>query len=249
MVAAGLVAAGVLTSALFGAREAARALKAGGTAASHGLTSDQLNTLVHVAGSASPGGSSASPAVLPAGALLQVPYTVQAPYANWSFHQESCEEAAVLMYRAFLTGDPRADLPPADADQQLRALKAWQVSHWGAERDLDLERTGQLAHDYYGYSYRVLPATIDTIRAEVAAGHPVVVPVMTHSLQNSNYGGKSVYHEVLIKGYTSAGVITNDPGISQGKNWFYSWPVIFQAIDAQTAVMKQGRVMLVLGAG
>jgi hypothetical protein len=246
LLAGGLVAACLVTAVFVGAREAARALKAAGTSSSHGLTPGQLSNLLQ-GGSSPPAGGSASPTAVPSSALLQVPYTVQAPYANWSFHQESCEEAAILMYHDFLAGDRRADIPPAEADQQLGALKAWQVSHWGAERDLDLQHTGQLARDNYGYSFRVLPATIDSIKAAIAAGHPVVVPVMTHALQNSYYGPKSVYHEVLVKGYTADGAITNDPGISQGKNWFYSWSVIFQAIDAQTPAMKQGRVMLVLG--
>jgi hypothetical protein len=40
--------------------------------------------------------------------------------------------------------------------------------------------------------------------------------------------------------------VTNDGGIWQGKNWFYSWDIVFQAIDAQTPKMNQGRLALVL---
>lgn len=180
------------------------------------------------------------------GAILPVPYTVQAPFGNWKVHEESCEEAALLMYRDFLLGDRRGDIPPAEADAALRAQKAWEVQNWGAEVDLTLERTGQLAQAYWGYHYRVLPATIDSIKQEISAGHPVIVPVMTHSLQNPHYGPKTVYHEVLVKGYNAGGVVANDAGVQEGKNWYYSWSVLFGAIDAQTPKMNQGRLALVL---
>ena len=115
-----------------------------------------------------------------------------------------------------------------------------------SERDLTLDRTGQFAQAYYGYHYALVPATAESITAQVAAGHPVIVPVMTKALQNNHYGRGDVYHEVLIKGYTPDGVVTNDAGVQEGKDWFYAWNVIFGAIDAQAQKMGQGRVALVL---
>ena len=179
-------------------------------------------------------------------AVLQVPYTVQAPRGNWKVFENACEEDAVLMYHDYLEGDHRADIPADEADPALRAMQKWQVDNWGAEKDLTLDRTGQFAKAYYGYSYQVLPATIENIRAQVSAGRPVIIPVMTHSLQNPHYGPQTVYHEVLIKGYKDDGVVTNDGGVQEGKNWFYSWSVMFGAIDAQASKMNQGRLMLVL---
>ena len=227
------------------------------TSSSHKVTQTQLGQLQQVApiytddptfqhqrNVAVPVASSPSPQ--PAGAILDVPYTVQAPNGNWKVHEESCEEAALLMYRDFLLADKRSDIPAAEADPALRAMKTWQVQNWGSEVDLTLDRTGQLAQAYWGYHYQVFPATIDSIKQAVAAGHPVVVPVMTHSLQNPHYGPKTVYHEVLVKGYNAGGVIANDAGVQEGKNWFYSWNVLFGAIDAQTPKMNQGRLALVL---
>ena len=210
-----------------------------------GYTDDSGFPRQHVAGlSASPSPSDPPPAA--AGAILDVPYTVQAPFGNWKFHEESCEEAALLMYRDFLLGDKRTEIPPAEADAALRAQKAWEVQNWGAEVDLSLDRTGQLAQAYWGYHYRVMPATVDSIKQAISSGHPVIVPVMTHSLQNPHYGPKTVYHEVLIKGYNPGGVVANDAGVQEGRNWFYSWDVLFGAIDAQTPKMNQGRLALVL---
>ncbi|HEV3231598.1 MAG TPA: C39 family peptidase [Candidatus Dormibacteraeota bacterium] len=252
LASAGLIAAVLVGGGATFGRQIYHAIRARGTTSSHALNGQQLSALMAI--SPAPrdvpeprrAAGAASPTPLPGTAILPVPYTVQAPFNNWKVHEESCEEAALLMYHDFLEGDARAQIPPADADQQLRALKAWQVTNWGAERDLDLEHIGQLAQQYYGYTYQVSPATQANIQAAVAAGHPVVVPVMTHSLMNSNYGPKTVYHVVLIKGYAPGGVVTNDAGIKEGKDWFYSWPVLFSAIDAQTPKMGQGRLMLVL---
>ncbi len=182
----------------------------------------------------------------PASAVLPVPYSVQAPGNNWKVFENACEEDALLMYHDFLEGDGRTDLPVAEVDPALRAMQKWQVDNWGAEKDLTIDRTGQLALAYYSYHYEVIPATQDNIIAEVASGHPVIVPVMTHSLQNPNYGPQTVYHELLIKGYKADGVIANDGGVKEGKNWFYSWSILWSAIDAQTPKMGQGRVALVL---
>ncbi|MFN2462908.1 MAG: C39 family peptidase [Candidatus Dormibacteria bacterium] len=223
------------------------------TAGSHHVGADQLSALRQVTPQSPHDGPASAVAISPSpesappeGAILEVPYTVQAPFGNWRVHEESCEEAAMLMYRLFLHGDHRTDIPPAEADAGIRALKNWQVQNWGSEVDLSIDRTGQLAQANWGYRYSVIQATRETIRQAISDGHPVVVPVMTHSLQNPHYGPKSVYHELVIKGYNAGGVITNDPGVLEGKNWFYSWSILFDAIDAQSARMSQGRVGLVL---
>lgn len=223
------------------------------TAASHPLDEGQLNSLQQVSNPAdnsngrralgAVGGPTPSPS---AAAVLSVPYSVQAPNANWKVFENACEEDALMMYHLYLEGDHRADIPASEADPALRAMQKWQVDNWGAEKDLSLERTGQLAKALWGYQYEVLPATRENIRAQITMGRPVIIPVMTRSLENNYYGAGTVYHEVLIKGYKDDGVITNDGGVAQGKNWFYSWNVMFQAIDAQTPKMNQGRLVLVL---
>ena len=250
LMAAGMVL--LLGLGLYGGRAALRTFGARGTTSSHALSSGQVGSLKPVQNPAvvphpSPLASvSPSPVPPPASAVLSVPYTVQAPLNNWKVFENACEEAAVLMYHDYLEGDQRTQLPPAEVDPALRALQKWQVDNWGAERDLTLDRTGQFAQAYYGYNYALVPATAESITAQVAAGHPVIVPVMTKALQNNHYGRGDVYHEVLIKGYTPDGVVTNDAGVQEGKDWFYAWNVIFGAIDAQAQKMGQGRVALVL---
>lgn len=184
---------------------------------------------------------------IPESFSIPMPYTVQAPFGNWAVHEESCEEAAVLMYRHFLLGEGEGAIDQKQSDIDLRALVAWQIKNWGPEKDLNLDLVGKLAKGYYGYEYRVTEdITMEDIKREIAAGHPVLVPVMTQSLKNPHYSRGDVYHILVIKGYDKDGIITNDAGIREGMNYRYSWEILWQAIDAQTVKMKQGRDMLVI---
>ena len=254
LIAVGVGVALLLVFGLTEGRSLWHAFRLRMTSSSHALTAGQLGGLKTIANPAATTGATGAVAqannagtdTAPAAAVLPVPYSVQAPGNNWKIFENACEEDAVLMYHQFLAGDSRTDLPVAEVGPALRAMQQWQVTHWGAEKDLTIDKTGQLAQAYYGYHYEVVPATQESITAQIASGHPVIVPVMTHSLQNPHYGPYTVYHEVLIKGYNAEGVVANDGGVKEGKNWFYKWSVLWGAIDAQTPKMGQGRVGLVL---
>lgn len=254
LIAVGVGVALLLVFGLTEGRSLWHAFRLRTTSSSHALTAGQLGGLKTIANPAATTGATGAVAqannagtdTAPAAAVLPVPYSVQAPGNNWKIFENACEEDAVLMYHQFLAGDSRTDLPVAEVGPALRAMQQWQVTNWGAEKDLTIDKTGQLAQAYYGYHYEVVPATQESITAQIASGHPVIVPVMTHSLQNPHYGPYTVYHEVLIKGYNAEGVVANDGGVKEGKNWFYNWSVLWGAIDAQTPKMGQGRVGLVL---
>jgi len=180
-------------------------------------------------------------------AILSVPYTVQAPYANWNIHEESCEEAALLMIHYYLTGDQVSTIPPEKANQELVNMVAWQKNNYGREKDLNLYEIGKLAGDYYGYKYHVTEDVMaDHIKQEITEGNPVMVPVITHGLSNPHYGSQPTYHILVIKGYNANGVITNDAGVKEGRDYFYTWDILWQAIDAQSRQMNQGRDILVV---
>jgi hypothetical protein len=187
------------------------------------------------------------PPPIPETFALSVPYTVQAPFTNWAVHEESCEEAAVLMYHHYLLGEGAGVLEQYQVDADLRKLRAWQITNWGPEKDLDLSWVGKLASGYYGYSYKVKEdIKAEDIKREISEGRPVLVPVMTHSLLNPHYGRENTYHILVITGYDAAGVTTNDAGIKEGQDYRYTWDVLFGAIDAQTSKMGQGRDLLVI---
>lgn len=188
---------------------------------------------------------------IPTEKVIAMPYTVQAPLAKWDVHDESCEEAALLMYHYFLEGQNtfsgNTAIPPQTAHDEEIKMKNWQVQNYGKEPDLTISALGKFAKEYYGYNFQTFEnISKEDIKREIAKGNPVIVPVITHALGNPHYGAEPSYHVVVIKGYNADGVITNDPGVKQGENYFYTWDIIFKAIDAQTPKMSQGRVMSVL---
>jgi len=73
-------------------------------------------------------------------ALIAVPYTLQGPLDNLDIHEESCEEAAALMYHYFLEGQTTFSgstvIPPQKANDEMLKMKAWQVANYGSEPDL-----------------------------------------------------------------------------------------------------------------
>ena len=192
---------------------------------------------------------SIEPTILKETVALSVPYTVQAPEQSWNIHEESCEEAAILMYYYFLIGKKFSNnqIPASTAKTEMTKMKTWQKNNYGKEPDLTITNLGKFASEYYKLTPQTTKnITASNIKMALSEGNPVLVPVMTHSLKNPNYGRENTYHILLIKGYNKKGVITNDAGISKGKDYFYTWEILFSAIDAQKTIMKQGREMLIL---
>ena len=201
----------------------------------------------------------ASPAPLPERILLQVPFTTQAPLGNWAQHQESCEEATLSMLAAYWQRDQSVVIDAHAADTTIASLVSWQVQHWGSEDDLTDTRLGELAKQYYGFGYLVVPNTAQVVREQLAAGHPLIAGVRTHGLGNPNYPGYSnhyeqqgwsVSHFVLVIGYDTDGVWLNDAGITKGRGYHITWAQLSHAIDdldQNYPALNEGPVLLVVG--
>lgn len=200
---------------------------------------------------------------VPPAVQLPVPFTTQAPTGNWGpkFYQEACEEASAVMVHAYLAGNHSGALDPRQADAELHALVQAEIDNGMGDgyKDLTMPEVGELMKRVYGFSYKVMEASRDNIRQQLALGRPVIVPVMTHGLNNSNYPGYrdhyeqqgwSVYHVLVIKGYDAAGVTLNDPGIGRGQDNKISYDGLFYAIDdvrqRDPGVGQSGRPMLVV---
>jgi hypothetical protein len=195
-----------------------------------------------------------SPSPPPASAFIQtVPYTVQAPYGVWdAAHEEYCEAAAVLMVGLYMGGDRRSRIPPAEADGDMATIVKYERATWPGVLNLSLDKVGAVGNHFYNVNAVLEDASFENIEKEIAAGRPVIIPVMTHGAPGGAriapyYGSGNVYHVIVIVGYnaTNQTVTTNDAGISQGQNYQYRWSVLQSAMDAQTSKMNgQGRVAL-----
>lgn len=169
---------------------------------------------------------------------LSVPFSSQAPRGDWSLpYQETCEEASAMLVDAFW--DERS-FTPDSADAELLQLVRWQQRNFGYYFHTTAERTADILRRYYGYKdVRVTyDIGIEDIKAELAAGRPVIVPAAGRLLGNPNFKQPGpVYHMLVVKGFTADGrFITNDVGTRLGHNYVYDEQVFLNAIhDAPTS--------------
>lgn len=197
-------------------------------------------------------GPTPTPATLPAEINLAVPFTVQAPHANWNDpYGEFCEEASVLMAMRYVNKQPITS--PEDADAAMLAIKAYEDSI-GYAVDTTAAETSHIITDYFKYPHVQLiqNPTIEDIKAALAAGKPVIVPAAGRDLGNPYFQTPGpLYHMLVIKGYTKSGqFITNDPGTRHGADYLYNTNIIMSAIhdwrtDSNIELGK--KVILVVG--
>jgi hypothetical protein len=174
----------------------------------------------------------------PESLLIQVPFAPQAPFAVWDpLHEEACEEMALIMVRHFLHG---SSLSLQEAETEVQALVAWETEN-GYGYDVSAKELGDIASAFYGLRYRVLTnVTADTLRAELAAGNPVLIPAAGQTLGNPYFSGAGpLYHMLVVTGYTKDGFITNDPGTKRGEKYFYSEKILVNAIHDWTGVKEE----------
>jgi len=167
---------------------------------------------------------------LPDEIFIQVPFIIQAPFANWDvLHEESCEEASLIMMAHFYNKTPVGD--QAQWEKEIQDLVSWETTH-GYKQDVTMSELAQIAKDYYGLSatakYNI---SVDDIKIELATGHPIIVPAAGKILPNPNFrNGGPNYHNLVVTGYDFQGFITNDPGTRNGENFRYTYDSLFNAI-------------------
>jgi len=167
---------------------------------------------------------------LPDTITLSVPYTLQAPYAVFdAVHEDACEETSLIMIKHFLDGTPIGD--KAAADKEIIDLVHYGESI-GQGPSITLDQLNQLAQSYYHISGTVKQAhSMDDIKAEIAAGHPVILPLAGKVLGNPYFSnGGPVYHMLVAKGYDTTGFIMNEPGTWHGEGYHYDYSVIQNAL-------------------
>ncbi len=164
---------------------------------------------------------------------LAVPFTSQAPESNWDLpYQELCEEASAYMVAEYYFGKPEGKIDAIEANTALLEAIAFEEDYLGTYLDTTAEETASFIEAYYGLEAEVLQnPTVEQIKAEVAAGRPVIVPAAGRELGNPNFTGEGpLYHMLVIKGYTADSFITNDPGTRNGENYVYNIATIMAAM-------------------
>lgn len=183
--------------------------------------------------------------------VLPVPFTPQAPFANWAEpYQDACEEASMLMAAEFFKGNKTLELDPAYADQEIVKLVAWEKEHLGFFEDTTAAEVAGILKNYYHLSAKVVPYDAAAMRTALASRQLVLLPALGRRLGNPYYKAPGpLYHMLLVKGYQGSEFITNDPGTRRGESYRYEQSVLSQAVhDWNGGDVAQGaQVMIIVG--
>ena len=177
-----------------------------------------------------------------------VPFTPQAPFAQWdAVHKEACEETSALMVLKYFAGEDIASPEAADAEiVRLVEASGAPVDETAAEV-ADLLRSENPSLDVSLLSN----PTEAQLKAVLAEGKLVIVPAAGRRLGNPFFQSPGPpYHMLVLRGYTKDGhVITNDPGTRRGENFAYKWDVLINAIhDWNGGDVENGaKVVVVIG--
>lgn len=170
---------------------------------------------------------------------LTVPFTPQAPLAQWSDErqEDGCEETSSLMAIAWARGDDDAKTA-AQWREEILKLADWEQEKYGENRDVSLRAMlAWIFGDYFKH-YNVALKTAENsaeIVAELEKGNVVLAPMNGQALHNPYFTPPGPErHMILIKGYDEekGEFITNDPGTRRGRDYRYSEETLFGAIRA-----------------
>lgn len=169
---------------------------------------------------------------LPDSLNLAVPFTSQAPHANWDArHEEYCEEASALMAGRYFQG--RVIENPDDADAAMRELETWQLEHFGYFESTTAAETEAMIEDVYDLTVTIVSdVTADAMKQTLAGGSLVILPAAGRELGNPYFQRPGpIYHMLIVKGYTADGrFITNDPGTRRGADFVYTADRLLNAV-------------------
>lgn len=172
--------------------------------------------------------------VLPKKVLLDVPFTSQAPFGNWADERQDygCEEASILMGVYWAEG---RKLTPALAEEEIIAMSEFEKKVYGNFYDTSAADTLKVLQTYFGFVQARVAYDIGVhdIKAELAGGNVVVVPVNGRLLGNPYFTPPGPpKHKIVIRGYddTTGEFITNDPGTKRGEAYRYPYAVMENAL-------------------
>lgn len=188
-----------------------------------------------------------------------IPFTPQAPFANWDEdRKEACEEAATIMVvewlkikkggKSDIMTDANGWLDQNQTDAELVKMIDWQKQNYDGHRDLTIAETADFISKYYNGKYQAdvhYDISIEDIKKEIAKGNPVIIPAAGREMGNRYFQTPGpIYHMTVIIGYDKKDFITNDPGTKRGLNYRYRQEKLFSAVhdwNGSPENIKDGR--------
>lgn len=191
--------------------------------------------------------------ILPSKVLMDVDFTSQAPFRDWSQPwQDTCEEAAVLITMRYFDG--RGIISKEDTRDALLQIIEWEDENFGFHKDTSASTTMAIIKGFYGYDNVQLSTniTVESIKKELANGNLIILPTAGKILKNPYFTPPGpVYHQIVLIGYDDNAEIfyANDPGIMSGGKFKYSYDNIMDAIadwDYVTGTIDMNRRVIII---
>ncbi|MDP2683999.1 MAG: C39 family peptidase [bacterium] len=163
---------------------------------------------------------------------LDVPFTVQAPDANWSQPwQDACEETAIAIVNYFYLGDTFTTNKAKEAILQIIDIREKFI---GVSLDENAETITKIINNFLTWEAHIVKnPTLEQIKAEIDANRPVIMPVHGKYLYNPYFkNGGPDYHSIVISGYDEEKqeFIVQEPGTRYGLDFRYSYDTIVNAM-------------------
>lgn len=187
---------------------------------------------------------------LPTKVSLKVPFSPQAPTANWDeLHNQACEEVSGIMANAYFNGV--TSLPTATVEKEINALTKWQQDNFGYNLSITTEETVKMIEA--NFKLKVEIATIDenTIKRALSENKLVLLPANGQMLNNPYFKQPGpVYHMLVLTGYNKDTFITNDPGTKRGENYEYKYSTLEAATgnwnhDTESVNLSDKKIIIV----
>ncbi len=181
---------------------------------------------------------------------LAIPWTTQAPFANWDeTHEDTCEEASVYMAYLYFEGYPEGLVDPTTADEALLEMVREQNEYFGFFKDTTAAQTADFVKQFYNLDYDLIyNPSVEDMKEAIVQGYPVVAPMAGQILANPYFTPPGPdYHMLIVKGFTSEGFITNDPGTRHGENWLYKYDHFMDSIhDYNAGNVETGQKVIIV---
>ena len=166
--------------------------------------------------------------------LLDVPFVVQAPFANWAdpIFQSACEEAAILMAMHWAWDLP---ITNQEAYNKILEISEFEEKNYGTYHDTSAADTVVLIKDYFEYQNVRLEEeiTLQDIKTELEKNNLVIVPINGRVIGNPHYTLPGPERHMLViigYDYDAGEFVTNDAGTRFGKQYYYPENQLYQAI-------------------
>ncbi len=185
-----------------------------------------------------------------------VPFTPQAPTANWDeLHNEACEEASAIMVAAALkaqdtnTGEQvdispeyistenppdqyYSKLDPSFVESEITKLTDWENDNLGYHLSINTYEAARMIEEVYNLDTEVVPYNVSKLKKVLGGGkRMIILPANGQLLKNPNFKQPGpIYHMFVVTGYNATQIITNDPGTRKGYNYKYDYSTVKSAV-------------------